>query len=99
MKNHIRKDYSTYHVVCYDTLSGKVKAQETAQGYADNSTWARGQAWAIYGFTEVYRETKDKHFLTTALKLADWWLNNKNLPADKIPYWILMLTKKDTRRE
>lgn len=87
MHNHIRKDYSSFHVVCYDSTTGKVVAQETAQGYADNSTWARGQAWGIYGFTMVYRETKDPRFLETAERMADWFINNKNLPADKIPFW------------
>jgi unsaturated chondroitin disaccharide hydrolase len=87
MKNQIRNDYSSYHVVCYDTISGNAVARETAQGYADNSTWARGQAWAIYGFTMVYRETKDPRFLKTAEGLADYFINHKNLPTDKIPYW------------
>jgi chondroitin AC lyase len=87
MKNQIRPDYSSYHVVCYDTLTGAVQARETAQGYADNSTWARGQAWGIYGFTMVYRETKDPRFLKTAMGMADFYLNHKNLPQDKIPYW------------
>lgn len=87
MQNQIRSDYSSYHVVCYDSLSSKVVARETAQGYADNSTWSRGQAWGIYGFTMCYRETKDKRFLKTAAGMADWYINNKNLPTDKISYW------------
>ncbi|MBC9915149.1 glycoside hydrolase family 88 protein [Chitinophaga varians] len=87
MRNQIRPDYSSYHVVCYDTTNGKVLARETAQGYADNSTWARGQAWGIYGFTMIYRETKDARFLKTAAGMADWYLNSKNLPKDKVPYW------------
>lgn len=87
MKNQIRPDYSSYHVVCYDTVTGRVLARETAQGYADNSTWSRGQAWGIYGFTVAYRETKDKRFLQTAQGMADWFLNSKTLPADKVPYW------------
>ncbi|PTS98975.1 glucuronyl hydrolase [Pedobacter sp. HMWF019] len=87
MRDHIRPDYSTYHVVNYDTLSGKVLNRQTCQGYSDNSTWARGQAWAIYGFTMVYRETKDPKFLKTAIHLADFYLKNKNFPEDKIPYW------------
>ena len=87
MKNHIRPDYSTYHVVDYDSITGKVLHQETCQGYANNSTWARGQAWSIYGFTMVYRETGDKRFLETAQHLADFFLNNPRLPKDKIPYW------------
>jgi hypothetical protein len=87
MKNQIREDYSSFHVVCYDTLTGKVLGRETAQGYADNSTWSRGQAWGIYGFTMVYRETKDPRFLKTAMGMADWYLNSKTLPKDKVPYW------------
>lgn len=87
MKNQVRKDYSSYHVVCYDSATGKVVARETAQGYADHSTWSRGQAWGIYGFTMTYRETKDKRFLKTARGMADFFINNENLPADKVPYW------------
>jgi len=86
LRNHIRADFSTYHVVSYDS-TGMVVSQETAQGYADNSTWSRGQAWAIYGFTVMYRETKDKKYLEAARKLADFFLKHPNLPADKIPYW------------
>jgi chondroitin AC lyase len=87
LKNQLRADYSCYHVVCYDSLTGKVVGRETAQGYADNSTWSRGQAWGIYGFTVAYRETKDAAYLTAAKKMADYFLNNKELPADKVPYW------------
>lgn len=87
MKNQIRPDGSSYHVVCYDSTTGRVEGRETAQGYADNSTWSRGQAWGIYGFTMVYRETKDPRFLATAERMADFYLDHKNLPADKIPYW------------
>ena len=87
MKNQIREDYSSFHVICYDTVNGKVLARETAQGYADNSTWSRGHAWGIYGFTMTYRETKDPRFLKTAMGMADFYIKHKNLPADKIPYW------------
>lgn len=87
MKYHIRPDFSTYHVVNYDTATGKVLNRETCQGYADNSTWARGQAWAIYGYTMIYRETGDQKFLELAEKLADFYINHPNLPKDKIPYW------------
>ncbi|MEO5683242.1 MAG: glycosyl hydrolase family 88 [Chitinophagaceae bacterium] len=87
LKNQFRRDYSSYHVVCYDTITGKIAGRETAQGYADNSTWSRGQAWAIYGFTMTYRETNDKRYLRAAQGMADWYINNKNLPADYIPYW------------
>jgi rhamnogalacturonyl hydrolase YesR len=87
MKNHIRGDYSSYHVVNYDTATGKVLNRQTCQGYADNSTWARGQAWGIYGFTMIYHETGDKRFLNTARKMADYYIHHPNLPKDKIPYW------------
>ncbi|WP_083488745.1 glycoside hydrolase family 88 protein [Pedobacter borealis] len=86
MKNHFRPDFSTYHVVDY-SANGKVLHRQTNQGYADNSTWSRGQGWAIYGFTMMYRETKDKRFLEAAQKAADFYLNNPNLPKDKIPNW------------
>ena len=85
MKNHFRQDFSAYHVVVYDTLSGKKIRGQTHQGYADNSMWARGQAWAIYGYTMVYRETKKKVFLDFAQKVTDIYL--KRLPNDLIPYW------------
>jgi unsaturated chondroitin disaccharide hydrolase len=87
IKNQLRPDYSCYHVVCYDTVTGKVLARETGQGYANNSTWARGQAWGMYGFTMTYRETKDKRFLLAARKMADYYVDNKTLPADKVAYW------------
>jgi unsaturated chondroitin disaccharide hydrolase len=87
MKHHFRNDYSSYHVVNYDTLTGNVLNKQTCQGYSDNSTWARGQAWAIYGYTMTYRETGDKRFLQLAQKLADFYINHPNLPKDKIPYW------------
>ncbi|HLT86966.1 MAG TPA: glycoside hydrolase family 88 protein [Sphingobacterium sp.] len=86
MENHFRDDYSTYHVVDYDT-AGNAIHQQTNQGYADNSTWSRGQAWAIYGFTLMYRETKNPLFLQTAQGAADFYINHPNLPEDKIPYW------------
>lgn len=87
MKNHFREDFSTYHVVDYDPETGAVLHKQTNQGYADNSTWSRGQAWAIYGFTMMYKETKDERFLETAQKAADYFINNSNLPENKIPYW------------
>lgn len=85
MKNHVRPDFSSYHVVNYDSETGAVRSRETHQGFADNSTWARGQAWGIYGFTLVYRESKEKVFLETAAKMADFFL--AHLPSDTIPDW------------
>jgi unsaturated chondroitin disaccharide hydrolase len=68
----------------YDTITGKVIKGVTHQGYADNSMWARGQAWGIYGFTMTYRETGNKEFLQTAINAADIYL--KRLPKDHVPY-------------
>jgi rhamnogalacturonyl hydrolase YesR len=86
MKNHFRPDHSSYHVVCYDSL-GHVLAKKTAQGAADGSAWARGQAWGLYGYTMMYRETKNKKYLRQAIGIADFFIHHPNLPADKIPYW------------
>ncbi len=85
LKNHLRDDFSSYHVVDYDTITGAVKARATCQGYSDNSTWSRGQAWLIYGFTMMYRETNDTRYLNTAIKTADYYL--ANLPDDFVPLW------------
>jgi hypothetical protein len=87
IKNHYRPDYSSYHVVNYDPKTGAVQQKKTAQGYANESAWARGQVWGLYGFTLMYRETKDKKYLDQANNIAKFILNNPNLPADKIPYW------------
>lgn len=86
-KNQFRKDYGSYHVVNYDTLTGKVLHRQTCQGFSDQSTWARGQAWGIYGYTMAYRETGNKKFLQLAENLASFWINHPNLPADGIPFW------------
>lgn len=87
MKNHFRPDFSSYHVINYNATDGSVKQKKTAQGYSDASAWARGQAWGLYGFTVMYRATKDKKYLEQAEHIADFILNHPNLPADKIPYW------------
>lgn len=87
MKNHFRMDNSSYHVVDYDTTTGKVLSRVTHQGYADESAWARGQAWGLYGYTVMYRETQDKKYLDQAVKIAAFMLDHPNLPKDKVPYW------------
>lgn len=87
MENHFREDYSTYHVVDYDSITGNVLHRQTNQGYADNSTWSRGQGWAIYGYTLMYRETKDPKYLEQAKGSADFFIGHPNLPKDKVPYW------------
>jgi unsaturated chondroitin disaccharide hydrolase len=87
MKYHFRPDFSTYHVVSYDTITGKVEARQTSQGAADESAWSRGQCWGLYGYTMMYRETGLERYLNQARHIADFMLNHPNLPADKIPYW------------
>ncbi len=85
MNHHFREDHTTYHVVVYDPVTGEKIKGVTHQGYADESLWARGQAWAIYGFTMVYRETNDPRFLDFAQQVTDVYL--ARLPEDRIPYW------------
>ncbi len=85
--NHFREDYGSYHVVSYDTLTGNPLLKQTHQGYADESNWARGQAWALYGYTMMYRITKQERYLTQAQNVARFVLGHKNMPADYIPYW------------
>jgi unsaturated chondroitin disaccharide hydrolase len=87
MKYHFRPDYSTYHVVSYDTITGKVEERKTVQGAADESAWARGQSWALYGYTMMYRETGLERYLNQARHIADFLISNPNVPEDKIPYW------------
>ncbi len=87
LKNHFRPDYSSYHVVDYDTISGEVLNKHTHQGYSHESAWARGQAWALYGYTMCYRETGKLEFLEQAKQVAQYIFNNPTLPRDLIPYW------------
>lgn len=87
LKNHFREDGSSYQVVSYDTLTGSPQVKQTFQGYSDESAWARGQAWGLYGYTMMYRETKEKTFLQQAERIADFIIHHPNLPEDKIPYW------------
>lgn len=87
MQNHFRPDYSSYHVVSYDTITGEAIQKRTYQGYADDSAWARGQAWGVHGYTMMYRETKNKNYLNMAQKIASFLMNHPNMPKDKVPYW------------
>ena len=85
MKSQFRPDYTSYHVAVYDTITGNLIKGVTHQGYADSTMWARGQAWAIYGYTVVYREKKDPKYLDFVQKVTDVYLDR--LPEDKVPYW------------
>jgi len=87
LANHFRSDNSCYHVVSYDTITGKPHIKQTHQGYADESAWARGQAWALYGYSMMYRETGNPLYLEQARKVAHYIKNHPNLPEDKVPYW------------
>jgi len=85
MKTLVRPDYTTFHVAVFDTVDGHFIKGVTHQGYADSSMWARGQAWAIYGYAMCYRESGKPEFLETSQNLADVFI--KRLPEDGIPYW------------
>ena len=87
LKNHFRDDYSSVHVVDYDSITGAVRSKQTAQGYADDSSWARGQAWALYGYTVCYRYTKDSKYLELAEHIAKFITTYNGTPDDGIPYW------------
>lgn len=93
MANHFRPDYTSWHVIEYDSISGKVLNRHTKQGYADDSRWSRGQAWGIYGYTMVFRETGDKKFLDFAVKITDKYL--ELLPEDYIPHWDFDVPNKE----
>ena len=85
MHNHFRPDYTCWHVVSYNN-DGTVEKKQTFQGKNDDSSWARGQAWAVYGYTACYRETKDTTFLNFAVKVADMIMERVKTD-DAIPYW------------
>ena len=85
MKYIVRPDNAVYHVADFDIETGEFVKGHTHQGYADESMWARGQAWGIYGFAMSYRETGNEDFLNTSIRLADHYL--ERLPEDGIPYW------------
>ena len=97
MDQAVREDGSSYHVIEFNPQNGKVMKKRTHQGYSDESTWARGQAWGIYGFAKAYQRTKDVRFLNTAEKMADYFINS--LPKDYVPYWDLDLSGKDVLRD
>lgn len=87
MKNHYRKDHSSYHVVDYDPETGNILRKATHQGLTDESAWARGQAWGLYGYTMCYENTKDQKFLEQAELVAAFIMNHPRMPKDKIPVW------------
>ena len=84
---HFRPDGTAYHVTDWNPRTGKIWARYAWQGACVDGAWARGQAWCVYGYTMMYRETDDARYLARAVKMADWILAAPNLPDDKIPYW------------
>lgn len=87
IKNQYRENYSSFHLIDYDHITGEVRSKVNFQGYSDPSSWARGQAWGFYGFTEVYKESGNVKFLNQAKHIADYIMNTDKIPADRIPYW------------
>ena len=100
IRNHYRPDYSSWHVVNYDGQTGRIVRKETEQGYSDDSAWSRGQAWGLYGFTMMYRQTREPRYLEQAVHIGQFLMNHPALPKDKIPYWDLDVpVEKDTPRD
>lgn len=87
LKNHFRADNSLYHGLNYNPATGEIKHYQGGQGFSEKSAWARGQAWGLYGYTMMYRFTKDRKYLEQAIKIAEFTLNHPNMPKDLIPYW------------
>ena len=87
LKHHFRPDFSSCHLVSYDTISGQPHLKQTHQGLSDSSAWSRGQAWGLYGYTCMYRFTGDARYLEQARGIAGFLINHRNMPADGIPYW------------
>src|SRR5690606_32423013 len=85
LRDHVmRPDNSTYHTFYWNPETGAPIGGNTAQGFAGNSSWARGQAWAIYGFALNYRYTRDESLLSAAQRCADYFLDR--LPQDHVVY-------------
>ncbi len=97
MNEHVRKDFSSYHVVEFNPDNGEIIKKFTHQGVKDESTWVRGQAWGIYGFALAYKYTGDNRFLNVSQKMADYFI--KHLPNDLVPYWDLTLNGENVPRD
>jgi rhamnogalacturonyl hydrolase YesR len=87
MERQFRPDNAAYHVLDYSLATGTLLKKTTWQGYSDSSAWARGQGWAVYGYTMMYRLTKDEKYKAQANKIAAFILNHPRYPKDGIPYW------------
>ena len=87
LANHYRPDGSSFHLVDYDPETGGVLKKQTVQGFSDPSSWARGQAWGLYGYIRMAGLTGNAAYLQQARKIADFLVNHPRLPKDGIPYW------------
>ncbi len=87
MQNHFRDNYSSYNLVQFDPINGEVIGKRTVQGLGKESSWSRGQSWALYGYTMCYRYTEDVRYLKQAVGIANMLLNHPAMPEDAIPYW------------
>lgn len=99
MSNHFREDNSSFHGVNYDAETGDVLMKGTFQGLADDSAWSRGQGWGLYGYTVLYRFTKDTRYLEQANKIAGYILSRKAMPEDSVPYWDFMVEDENSPRD
>jgi len=97
MDNLVRKNYSSFHMSQFDPATGKIIKKGTLQGSSEESTWARGQAWGIYGFANAYKYTHDKRFLIVSQKMADYFM--RHLPFDLVSYWDLDLSGENVKRD
>lgn len=92
IEHQFRPDNSSVHVVDWDLPNAKILKKVTWQGASDSSAWSRGQTWGLYGYTMMYRFTKNPAYLNQAKKIAKFILSHPNLPADKVPYWDFDVT-------
>lgn len=91
--NHIREDFSTYHVVAWNPETHQIVQKSTHQGYSSDSCWSRGQAWALYGFANMYRYTRKERFLSVAQSLAEYFWNHLD-EENKLPKWDFIFQNK-----
>ena len=82
---HLRPNGSTFHIAVFDSTTGALKRMTFGPQYSVNSTWSRGEAWAIYGFTQAWEGSGDANLLEAAQRAADYWTSH--VPADGVPYW------------
>ena len=101
IKYQYRKDYSCPHVVDYDPATGKVRKADWNNGFSDPkvAAWSRGQAWGLYGFAMMYRETRYDRYRQHAESIAGFVLNHPKLPEDMVPYWDFAAPETPTMRD